>query len=235
MTALSIEPNLTCGISNIPLERPAKLSFKVELDKQNVIDQIVKLLEIHNIEYERTDFHYTNKIRLKSLEEVESKILKQIWQNHKTLRPHFITTYRYLFFEIDNKEPANIESILSVYRFLKLPVYCHETMRGYHFLSVRPVEFHVWNMAISQLQGYNPAYPPITLRINPNKYAGEEEYFSKDRIISEHYHSDTHYLRKWIQEKNWVKIGQQYVLVWYSLSNGTDDNKDKWSMDENDL
>lgn len=239
MTTQVQKERMTCGISNIVLkEKSAHVSFKVSSNDYASIDRINDLFSAYKISHSKRIFNSTNKTKFESKNEVDSKTILQIWRNFGTsLRLHVRSDWRYLFFEIDNKNTENVNSVIAVFDSLKLPLYYHETMRGYHFFSVKPINWQEWNSAILRLQVLNPKYPPITLRVNANKYPNEKQYFLNGHVMTPNgkKHTDTMYFKKWIEEENFAKLREQYYLVWYSLANGNDNPTDKWSLTANDL
>lgn len=208
---------MTAGITNIPLTKPAYIYFTTDIPKYEcaLIENIYNVFDSMNIPFTRTDNHYTNRTFFISQNEIDSKHIKMIWRNFKTLRPKVKGNWRYLFWEIDDSEETALDKVIAIYRILKLPMYVHRSMRGYHFLSVKPITKELWNWAITQLRDSNETYPPITLRVKPNKYINEDKIFNEGFIIAENYHSDTKQLRDWIVNQNLVKLGEQYQLVNY--------------------
>ena len=207
---------LTCGITNIPLTYPAKLFFILD-NKKDILDMAYTVLESMNIIFERSDINATDKVLIKSVGEVHPKFIKQIFRNYRQLRPKLDSNYRYIFWEIDTKDQYTMDYVLGLYRFLKLPLYVHESMMGYHFLSVKPVLKEKYAWAVKQLRQTNEKYPPITLRIKPNKYVGEENIFFNGWIIAETYHDDTNRLKTLIEKQDFIKLGEKYQIVWYSF------------------
>jgi len=214
------EEKLTCGITNIPLTVASRVNFQCDI---NDVDNIYNIYESFDIKFSRMDNRFLGISLFTSLLPVESKIIKQIWRNFKTFRPRFISDYKYLYWEVDTHDNTIFETVIDVYRFLQLPVYIHKTMQGFHFICVKPIEKERWQFAIQQLRHTNDKYPPITLRIKPNKYVNEEKIFNDGFIMSEKYHADTKQLRDWIVSQNFNKIGEYYQLVWYDM---TQNNKE---------
>lgn len=218
---------LTMGIVNIPLTKPAYVYFICDDERVKVLD-VLRVLQSFKIKYssdvmnnkkDKTVYH------IKSLEKIESSIMKQIVRNFRQLRPKIETDWRYLFWEIDTKDKDVLDIVLKVYNDLDLPIYVHESMRGYHFLSVKPIMNDVFLDAISKLRPTNLDYPPLTLRIKPNKYVGELNYYNKSFIISRVYHSDTEQLKKLMLTQQLEKIAHNYYTVWYRLD-GSGNKKD---------
>lgn len=207
---------LTAGICNIPLTLPANLYFIV--NDNNRISEIKKMLDSFKIEYK----HYispTKKIHIMSVNEVESRIIKQVFRNFRTLKPRLLSNYRYLFWEIDSQDEQVLNDVMSIYRYFKLPVYVHKSYRGYHFLSVKPIEKTVWDFAIQKLRGTNPRFPPVTLRILANKHDNELSYYKEGFCYypDNKTHKDTEYLRKYIENQDVLALEHYYMIVFYRL------------------
>lgn len=210
------EEKITAGISNIPLTKSAKIFFNSDSD---TAFKIINILDSYGISYEMLKTP-NDKIHIISLYEIDAKTIKSIYRNWRLLRPKLYSSWRYLFWEIDTQDNDMMERVLDVYQFYNLPVYVHKTMRGYHFLSVKPIPLDIFAQAIKQLRDTNPAYPPITLRIKHNKYIGEDKVFNEGFIVSEKFHSDTKALRDMIVSQNFDKIAQYYMIVWYEIDKG---------------
>lgn len=208
---------ITAGITNIPLTKPAKIYFTTELNDLASIEAIYRIYETYHIHATRTDNHFKNSTFFISNDLVDSTTIKSIFRNWRTLHPKLLTDWRYLFWELDSKNEIDLQTVIDVYNYLELPVYIHNSMRGYHFMSVKPIKKAVMQWASQQLRKTNDTYPPITIRIKPNKWVGEESEYQKGWIISSTFHSDTQQLMKWILAQNFTKIGEQYQLVWYSI------------------
>jgi len=211
---LRTKESITCGITNIPLTKPSRVYFVVdELDVNKVYDMF-ESLDIH---FYREDNNFNRKVYFNSLIELDSKTIKLIWRNYKSLHPKFTSNWRYLFWEIDNTAEQTLTEVLDVYRILKLPVYAHRSMRGWHFLSIKPIEESVWKYATTLIRKTNEKYPPITLRINPNKYENESIIFAEGFCIEPSKHSDTRQLRDLILAKKFTTLGEKYQLVYYHI------------------
>ena len=208
---------LTCGITTTPLSYPARIFFIHNLDRKDSIDLTYYILEEQKISFERNDMPNKNQCYISSINEIDTKTIKYIFRNFRNLHPKLNSNWRLPFWEIDTKDAEILELVLNMYRFMKLPVYVHETTMGYHFLCVKPIPKEKYSWMIKELRHTNKKYPPITLRIKPNKYIGEENVFFKGNIISDVNHTDTERLKTWIEKQDFVKIGQQYQIVWYSF------------------
>jgi len=91
------------------------------------------------IPFTREDNHYNSTCIFTSTNELESKQIKMIFRNFRTLYPKVLTQWRYLFWEIDTIDRVTELKVLNVYFNLGLPVYYHRSMNGFHFLSVKPI------------------------------------------------------------------------------------------------
>lgn len=214
LTPIRTKDEITIGITNIPLTYPGKLFFIHELKDKEKIDTTYTVLNSHNIMFERNDLGQ-DRCFIKTIYKVHPKVIRQICSKFRTLHPKIDSDYRYLFWEIDTKEDSILQQVLKIYDFLNLPVYIHETVMGYHFLSVKPILKEKFAWAIRELRHTNEKYPPFTLRIKPNKYVGEENIFFNGWIIAKAFHSDTSRLKDMIERQDFNKIRQYYQIVWY--------------------
>lgn len=224
-------PIITCGITNVPLTKPAKMYFNVHFENTEDMNLVYSIFENLQIPIKRIDNNYTQMAYITTQNEIDTKIIKMIFRNFRTLRPKLNSIWRYLFWEIDNQNEELLYEVLEIYRFMKLPVYVHKTMRGYHFLSVKPICESVFNWCISNIRTTNPKYPPLTLRIKPNKYPNEDKVWNEGFIIADTYHADTKYLRDWIVNQDYVKLQEHYQLVWYKLSK-TQEELDNMTLEQ---
>lgn len=209
---------MTAGITNIPLTKPAFLYFVCDVNDQEKLDRVYDLFSLCKVEFYREDNIYTEKAYITSTYEISIPLTKTIWRNFKSLKPKLKSAWRYLLWEIDTQNTKAVEEVIAMYNYLKLPVYVHKTMRGFHFLSVKPIQEDSWHYAIDILRKTNPDYPPTTLRIQANKYVGELDVFKDGYILditNESKHYDTYKLREWIENFNLVQLQQNYVIVFY--------------------
>lgn len=95
---------------------------------------------------------------------------------------------RYPYFELDSEKGMDI--VLKSYKTLRIPVYVHRTMRGYHFLSTVSMSADEHLIWIKPLMHLNPKCPMVTLRIKPNKWVGESEVFNQFDIHENHANTD---------------------------------------------
>jgi hypothetical protein len=165
-----------------------------------------------------------NKKHIASKDNIQTSIIKQIFHNFRTLKPRLISGYRYLFWEIDNQDEQTLNNVMNLYTMLKLPVYIHKSYRGYHFLSVKPIEKILWNYSITHLRETNPRFPPVTLRVLANKYEGELDYYKQGFCYypNDKLHKDTEYLKKFIENQDIISLEQYYMIVFYKLPKQTE-------------
>lgn len=204
---------MTAGIVNIPLTKPAKLFFTT----QDTIElaNIALVLERNGIEFAE---HTTGQtFHIESTKELTADIIKRIYFNHKNLKPHIQTDWRYLFWETDTRDNETLVYVKDVYVELGLPVYIHESMRGYHFISVKPIEKAIWKTAVEKLRKTNLDFPPITLRVLANKWVNEKEAFKVGVIIAKAYHADTERIMTAIEQQNIAYLERHYMTVWYPI------------------
>lgn len=208
---------LTAGICNIPLTMPA-IPYFISND-DNRVNDIENMLTSFKIGYTVSETA-NNKTKIIGTHEIQAYIIKQIFHNFRTLKPRLISEHRYLFWEIDNQDDQVLHEVLDVYRVLELPVYVHMTYRGYHFLSVKPIEKQVWNWAIQLLRRTNTRFPPVTLRVLANKYHNELSYYRDGFCIYPNVykvHKDTEYLKKYIENQDIISLEHYYMIVFYRL------------------
>ena len=85
------------------------------------------------------------------------------------------TDLRVFLFEVDRKDKNRFLEINEFYRANNLDFVVHKTgSGGYHWLSPTMITKEFWKELHKQLQHINPECPMTTLRIEPNKYIGEE-------------------------------------------------------------
>ena len=81
------------------------------------------------------------------------------------------------FFEIDTENKDEIDLILRTYHLMHLDVLYHRTKNGYHFLSPTLLTVENWKIFHNYLLHLNKKCPMICLRVQANKYPGEDNYF----------------------------------------------------------
>ena len=85
---------------------------------------------------------------------------------------------RFFFFELD--KPFNqvfFDRILDVYRCFHLDVLVHRTGNGWHWISPTLLSKEGWKIIHLLLKDINKKCPMTTLRIAPNKYPNEKDYW----------------------------------------------------------
>ena len=93
------------------------------------------------------------------------------------------TEKKLFFFETDIDDPNIHDLILSVYKKYNLTVLFHKTgSGGKHYLSPTIIDIKTWKEAHLQLKFINVKCPMICLRVKPNKYPNESEYFYRHEI-----------------------------------------------------
>ena len=93
------------------------------------------------------------------------------------------TEKKLFFFETDIDDPNIHDLILSVYKKYNLTVLFHKTgSGGMHYLSPTIIDIPTWKEAHLQLKFINVKCPMICLRVKPNKYPNESEYFYRHEI-----------------------------------------------------
>ena len=81
-------------------------------------------------------------------------------------------------FETDEKNDIVHNKILSVYEKYNLTVLFHRTgSGGYHYLSPTIIDIPTWKEAHFLLKEINKKCPMICLRVKPNKYPNESDFW----------------------------------------------------------
>lgn len=129
---------------------------------------------------------------------------------------------RYPFFELDTLEEKIFKIIIRAYAELKLPVYVHRTMRGYHFISIVAIHKDCYADWIKPLMKYNPKCPMVTLRIKPNKWLNEKDVFKQGAIFdngaSEITVKETDKVKTWIERQFIGLLQMKYYVVRYRMT-----------------
>ena len=87
-------------------------------------------------------------------------------------------TRKLFFFETDEDNENIHNRILRVYEKYNLTVLYHKTgSGGKHYLSPTIINVKTWKEAHQILKDINPKCPQICLRVKPNKYPNEAEFF----------------------------------------------------------
>ena len=222
---------LTAGICNIPLTLPAVPYFITDNDTSLDIEIMLQSFKIGYTKNKTA----SDRLSIMGNHKIESSIIKQIFRNFRTLKPRLISEYRYLFWEVDEQNTELLDTVIDLYRFLKLPFYCHKTKRGYHFLSVKPIEKTVWDFAIQQLRNTNLRFPPVTLRVLANKHPNEIDYYLQGFCYypNDNIHKDTEYLKKFIEHQDIQSLENYYMIVFYPLPKQK--NLDNMPLEQRDI
>jgi hypothetical protein len=86
-------------------------------------------------------------------------------------------------FETDEKNDIVHNKILSVYEKYNLTVLFHRTgSGGYHYLSPTIIDIPTWKEAHFLLKEINKKCPMICLRLKPNKYPNEADFWYTHEI-----------------------------------------------------
>lgn len=212
------ERKLTCGITNIPLTKPAKITFLEDLDNLDNLQKIIQFYKSMNIEYTSNTNKHSKTVLFSSTNELDYKTIQMTWRNFKTLHPKFDSQWRYLFWEIDTFDTDSLQRVVNIYSYLKLPLYFHKTKRGYHFFTLRPILDNVMLYAVKQMRETNKDYPPITLRVNANKHDNELEDFKQHVFIWSKPDYDLRMFAEAIGKQDFTYLEQKYQLVWYPIN-----------------
>lgn len=133
--------------------------------------------------------------------------------NNGRLVPKGDPTRRYLFFELDIKDKQTFDYVISVYQSNGLSVYWRESGKGYHFISLDPLPVDKWKLLVSILRPYNLNYPPITIRIKPNKYVNEAELWKNYDVYGND--SNLKLFATWVRQQRLGLIAKYYFVVRY--------------------
>jgi len=173
----------------------------------------------------RTNESFTTGIvNLPILFDNDNKPVKYTVIDKKSGKPHtkyqVVPDMRYPFFEVDSMDYTN--RILKAYEELKLPVYMHRTMNGYHFLSFVALHRDCYSEWINPLMKYNPKCPMTTLRIRANKWVREYDIFFNGMIYDNGCSTiEFRQLEEFIElfkQQNFVSIGMKYYIVHYRMT-----------------
>lgn len=228
MEPIRTKETMTAGVVSTPMTYPATLFFNI---RPELLPKVIQIFESYQVKYDMTNTINDKKeiiYHLQARHEIDSNKMKSIWHNFRTLRPKFKSRYRYPFWEIDTKDWSVVERIVNTYRDYDLPVYVHESMRGYHFICIKPIEIELWKKMIFKFRYpfangaimgkiENENYPPICLRLKANKYINEIESFKTGFIVSRVLHSDTDRFRKYLENQQIDILDRYYMIVWYPI------------------
>ena len=129
-----------------------------------------------------------------------------------------------LFFELDREHFEKYDYVNRVYQNNGLDYFVHKTgSGGFHFISPTMITKSRWKKIMIELKFINPKCPMTTLRIKPNKYYNEENfwYFS---YIEKHYDNLKHnslmmcnYLNRIFHTKFEGEVLDEMIIVNYPL------------------
>jgi len=206
----------TSGIVNVPQNTPAYLLFLCK--SSDAYLEAKQILDYHKVAFNEDRKH--SRVLLQSKVDIDNQRVRLIMSQTRFSEIKRITSYRYVWFELDTKAQDELVYVLSVFAKYELPVYYHETMRGYHFFCVKPVLEDMYHCIMSELKPLNTACPMITLRIRPNKWVGEKEYFEKavfqwpkDKDGRDKISDDTIRLATVITKQSYPLYQSKYILM----------------------
>ena len=91
-----------------------------------------------------------------------------------------------VFFELDfenhltdGQTMNELIKITKTYKKFELDYFFHNTGNGLHFLSPTLIDKVLYKKFMNELKDINTKCPMTTLRVNPNKYKNEKDYFYK--------------------------------------------------------
>lgn len=214
--------DFTTGIVNVPQNTPAIIYFVCENEIQK--DTAVNLMQYHKIPYVVISKR-NNKYVIKSKDIISYGLTKLLQKNSHSVKVKRKAIHRYLFFELDDLDVSHFQFVLAIYHKYNLPVFYHRTMRGWHFICIKPIDEKLWQEALTELKPLNTACPHVTLRIKPNKWVGEREIFQQSAIQMPALHSDTVQLQKSFMRlcdfnnrivgNEIAKLKEKYLIVHY--------------------
>lgn len=212
--------DFTTGIVNIPQDTPAILFVRVRSPEEKFKAQ--EIFEYYKAPYQTITKKKGDIVITKDV--MQRDYIKTIKRNNPDLEIKTKNVYRYLFFELDTKDQQAINQVLSVYKLQKLPVYYHETMRGYHFLSIKPMIEGAYHFLLSSIKHLNMDCPHVTLRIKPNKWEGESEIFKRGYVWESPeiddiaFNRHTRLLARWLEFQHIGLIKKNYFVVHYRMT-----------------
>lgn len=205
----------TSGIVNVPQNTPAQLYFICYNDDH--IRRARLNFAKENVAYDELPKRKRTIIISRSV--LENGLIQKIIADNFDMRKEKLlkrkTDFSYLFFELDSLASEQFNIVLNTYKKYQLPVYYHRSMRGWHFLSVKPIKKELWQNALEEIKYLNLACPHITLRIRPNKWVGEMQVFRVGNIWMPALHSDTERLKNWMELQDFYHLRKQYLVVNY--------------------
>lgn len=120
---------------------------------------------------------------------------------------------RYTLFEIDTKNVNTVHKVLEIYDSYLGSVYVHETLNGFHFYNLTPIDKKLYGEIIRQIKPINPECPLTTLRLLPNKWENEARYWNKGALNG--YDVKLANFRNWLENDKSHMIALNYQVVRY--------------------
>lgn len=91
--------------------------------------------------------------------------------------------FRYFLFEIDRNHLSYFYLVENILQYFKLDYLYHRTgSGGYHFISPTVIDKQKWKSIHKELNHINSICPMTTLRILPNKYSNESEFWYRHKV-----------------------------------------------------
>lgn len=213
----------TSGIVNVPQNTPARLFFVCYND--NELANAKAQFNLHSVSFDVEP--KTKRVIVISKDVLDNQTVQAIIANNLSMRKKKQlkrqTEFKYVFFELDSLLKEYFHIILETYKRYQLPVYYHRSMRGWHFLSVKPVKQALYDEIMNQIKYLNRDCPHVTMRIQPNKWIGEMQVFKVGNIQMQALHSDTVKLKQYIELQDYLRLKRQYLIVNYRQA-GKDGN-----------
>ena len=126
---------------------------------------------------------------------------------------------RYTFFELDTKDINKLRLVWTTYLNKLGSVFIHETMNGYHFYNLTPIDKEAYGKFMRNLKYLNPECPMTTLRIIPNKWMGEYRYWRNYQLLENLLMDDVKLkeFSKWLIGCSYNMIKCYYQVVRYPM------------------
>lgn len=120
---------------------------------------------------------------------------------------------RYTLFELDNKNISQLHEVLDVYDKYLHSVYVHETLKGFHFYNLTPIDKELYGRILREIKHLNTECPMTTLRLFPNKWENEDKYWKMGAING--YSPELAKFRDWLENGKNHMITLNYQVVRY--------------------
>lgn len=122
---------------------------------------------------------------------------------------------RYTFFELDSKSVKDLRIVFNAYMDYLNSVYIHETMKGFHFFNLKPVDKASYGLMMRQIKHLNTECPMTTLRILPNKWIGESRLWGNGQVIGKD--KTLEEFKSWLEGGSYHMIQNNYQVVRYKF------------------